>query len=688
MYFHSSVCYNKKVARKRLSLKDAFVLKIKDERLLSKALPLFVYGGIEMQNRIPFELTKTESFFDQLGNWIGDVFYELLPEAGFELRDEQIYMAFQLEKAFKEKKVMFAEAGVGTGKTIVYLLYAICYARYTNKPAIIACADETLIEQLVKKEGDIAKLEKALGLDIDVRLAKSRDQYLCLNKLDKLIINSDEPHFHTIHERLPNFIHGGHSMQSFERYGDRKDYPELTDEQWEKVGWNSLEDCFTCENRHRCGQTLHRDWYRHASDLIICSHDFYMEHIWTKESRKREGQLALLPEHSCVVFDEGHLLEYASQKALTYRFSESILETLLTKLLANDVREKTLYIIEDAILQNEQFFNELSEGSFMHEGSDKLTIEKTGSVKSSGKQLLDLINSLEEELVLESEMFTINEYELRIVEEYLEQISYSLSLFLKELNGITWFENQNGERTLVIMPRLVQEIMKDEVFSQKKPYIFSSATLSENDSYDYIANSLGIKDYLSFTVDSPFDYDENMTIVMPTFVKDDQEGKLAYTLEQIKKTNGRTLVLFNTQLELAAFKQFCEGNLSVPVYFEGDAEMSTLVSRFQNEVESVLCAIHLWEGLDIPGEALENVIIFSLPFPPNDPVFTAKREAVLDPFAEVDLPYMLLRLRQGIGRLIRAHGDKGIVHLLINKEEDRHVVEAVGSILPTKVSHE
>ena len=80
-------------------------------------------------------------------------------------------------------------------------------------------------------------------------------------------------------------------------------------------------------------------------------------------------------------------------------------------------------------------------------------------------------------------MFTINEYELKIVEEYLEQISYSLSLFLKETNGITWFEEQEGERTLVIMPRLVQEIMKEEVFSQKKPYIFSSATLSENQSF-------------------------------------------------------------------------------------------------------------------------------------------------------------------------------------------------------------
>ena len=110
---------------------------------------------------------------------------------------------------------------------------------------------------------------------------------------------------------------------------------------------------------------------------------------------------------------------------------------------------------------------------------------------------------------------------------------------------------EKGERTLVIMPRLVQEIMKEEVFSQKKPYIFSSATLSENKSFSYIANSLGIEDYLSFTVASPFDYDENMTINMPAFSNHELEEKLAYTLEQIKKTNGRALVLFTNQNELS-----------------------------------------------------------------------------------------------------------------------------------------
>ncbi|MFT8321187.1 MAG: ATP-dependent DNA helicase [Bacillus sp. (in: firmicutes)] len=633
-----------------------------------------------MQNSLPFEVAKTESFYEKLGEWIGDVFYDILPEAGYELRDEQVYMAYQLEKAFKEKNTIFAEAGVGTGKTFVYLLYAICYARYMNKPAIIACSDETLIEQLVKKEGDIAKLEQALNLNVDVRLAKSRDQYVCLNKLEKQIILEDT--FNGIYDSLPDFVHGSGSLQSFSPYGDRKDYPELHDSDWNEVAWDSLQDCFTCEKRHRCGQTLHRDYYRNAKDLIICSHDFYMEHIWTKESRKREGQLPLLPESSCIVFDEGHLLEYAAQKALTYRLTEQNLEKLLTKLMANDVREKTLNIMEDTIYQNEQFFAELTKASFYTKGSDKQEIKKTATVMNEGKKLASLISDLEEELVFESEMYVINEYELKVVEEYLEQISHSLSLFLKEMNGITWFEENNGERTLVIMPRLVKDIMKDDVFSQKKPIVFSSATLSENKSFDYMANSLGAVNYLSFSVESPFDYEEKMNVAVQTFSVEEDIRKNQYCYEQIQKAGGRSLVLFNSKEDLEKFKEDKPADFHLPIYFEGEGEISGLVSKFQNEEESILCAMNLWEGLDVPGRSLENVFIFSLPFPPNDPVYKSKRENSNDPFAEVDMPYMILRLRQGIGRLIRTHEDSGNVHILFNKDEKESVVKAVEEALP------
>ncbi|WP_141434030.1 ATP-dependent DNA helicase [Bacillus sp. 03113] len=636
-----------------------------------------------MQNRLPFQVSKTESFYEKLGDWIGDVFYDLLPEAGYEIRDEQIFMAYQLEQAFKDKKIIFAEAGVGTGKTFVYLLYAICYARYMNKPAIIACADETLIEQLVKKEGDIAKLEQALNLQIDVRLAKSRDQYLCLNKLDS-IVSSDEE-YEVVYDRMPDFVHSGASMQTFTRYGDRKDYPELTDEQWKHISWDSLQDCFTCEKRHRCGQTLHRDYYRGSADLIICSHDFYMEHIWTKESRKREGQLPFLPESSCIVFDEGHLLEFACQKALTYRLNDQMLDKLLSRLMENDVREKTLHIIDEIILLNERFFSSVEKAAIHTAGSEKQEIIKTSDVIRAGKQLLSFIGQLEEELVFESEMYVMNEYDLKVVEEYLEQISYSLSLFLKELNGITWFEQIEDEKTIVIMPRLVQEIMKEEVFSQPKPFIFSSATLSENKSFDYISKSLGAEHFLSFSVASPFEYEGKMEIKMPTFQRENSSEICEYIWKNIQQLEGGSLVLFNTNEELQAFKQFANGQTHCSIYFEGDAEISSLVSLFQNTENSVLCATSLWEGLDIPGRSLENVFIYSLPFPPNDPVFKAKREAADNPFLEVDMPYMLLRLRQGIGRLIRSKEDQGTVHLLMSENEDQKIVEAVKSVLPIQL---
>ncbi|PLR82697.1 ATP-dependent DNA helicase [Bacillus sp. V33-4] len=639
-----------------------------------------------MQGRLPFAISKTDSFFNVFNDWIGDVFYDILPEAGFELRDEQIFMAFQLEKAFKEKQVMFAEAGVGTGKTIVYLLYAICYARYQNKPAIIACADETLIEQLVKKEGDIAKLEKALNLNIDVRLAKSRDQYLCLNKLDEVILRNDSGPYGAIFDELPDFVGTGSSMQKFHKYGDRKDYPGISDETWKQVGWDSLQDCFSCSKRHRCGQTLHREFYRGSSDLIICSHDFYMEHIWTQESRKREGQLPLLPESSAVIFDEGHLLEYAAQKALTYRFAEQTLDKLLTRLTANDVRENTLYCIEESLVQNEHFFAVLQAASQITDGSEKQMVIKTPLLLEEGKRLFNLLNQLQEELVFDSEMYVINDYDLKIVEEYLEQITYSLSLFFKETKGINWFEENKGERTLVIMPRMVEEIMREEVFAQKKPFIFSSATLSDNKSFDYIATSLGIDTFLSFSVESPFDYGENMKIYIPGFAKDDRQKRLEYTLNQLQQSDGRGLVLFTNEDDLNRFREYAAEKTGFPIYFEGDAEISALVSKFQNNEQSVLCSVHMWEGLDIPGRALENVIIYSLPYPPNDPVFSAKREESKDPFHDVDLPYMLLRLRQGIGRLIRTHEDKGSVHILINKEEPAHVTELIKNALPTKVT--
>lgn len=636
-----------------------------------------------MKTGLPFTVTKEESFYEKLGDWIGDVFYDLLPEKGFEIRDEQIYMAFQLEKAFKEKSIMFAEAGVGTGKTIVYLLYAICYARYTGRPAIIACADETLIEQLVKKEGDIQKLEQALGLSADVRLAKSRDQYLCLKKLDKEVAKNEIDEFLDINEELPEFVHAQGSMIKYEKYGDRKDYSNLSEDKWKRIGWDSLQDCLACDVRHRCGQTLHRDHYRKAADLIICSHDYYMEHIWTKESRIREGQLPLLPESSCVVFDEGHLLEYASQKALTYRIQSETLETLLTRLMENDVREETLYTIENVLFFNDKLFEIIERDAKSISGSERYHIEKSDELMKYAHSLHLQTEKLSEQLVYEGEMFVLNEYDLHIVEEYLDQVLYFLKLFSKDDKGIIWVEMSDTEHTLVIMPRLVEEILRDEVFSKKIPFIFSSATLSNNGDYSYIAKSLGIEKFLSLKVDSPFDYEENMKIIMH---KNDPKNKSKEMINLLNERGGKSLILFDTKDSMVQFKKYInESNeLNYPVIFEGDREISHLVEEFQKNDETILCSYHLWDGLDIPGSSLSNVLIANLPFPPNDPVFDAKRKSSVNPYEEVDLPYMLLRLRQGIGRLIRTSTDKGDIHIWMENESNHSILDQVKSILPVE----
>lgn len=641
----------------------------------------------------PFAYDPGTPFIQQAADWVADVFYEQLPEAGFEVRDEQIYMAFQLEKAFADKQIIFAEAGVGTGKTLAYLLYTVCYARYTRKPAIIACADESLIEQLVKPEGDIAKLARHLELTIDARLGKSPDQYLCLKKLDQARqLGNAEANWEEIAAGLPDFVHSSAPMQAFHAYGDRRDYSQLTDDQWNRINWDPFQDCFTCDRRHRCGQTLSRDHYRRATDIIICSHDYYLEHIWTYDARKREGQLPLLPEHSSVVFDEGHLLESAAMKAFGYKMKQATFEELITRLLQNEIRESLAVLIDEAIVQSEVMFDAFGESNLIIAGSDRGEIVLNDTLLGAVSTFVSLISAIEEELVFEGELYTLDHYQLRIVEEYMEMMHKALLLFQQpELAVISWVEDSPDGLMLSVMPGSVKEMLREQVFHHRMPVIFSSATMSVEGSFHYLADSLGIDSFLSFSVDSPFAYEEQMKVLAPSWsLADGFEGKMKEAVRLLQQTGGRALILFRSREELACFKEKVkeESTLAgIPFYYEGDGEISHLISAFQQQEESVLCAISLWEGLDVPGPSLSNVIIWSMPFPPLDPVFNARRRSVANPLEEVDMPYMLLRLRQGIGRLIRSRGDAGIVALL-GEELRTHpaVRERVEAVLPKGVS--
>ncbi|QBP41295.1 ATP-dependent DNA helicase [Paenisporosarcina antarctica] len=634
-----------------------------------------------MKENLPFALSKDRSFFESLSDWIGDVLYDELPEKGFECRDEQIFMAYQIEKSLKEKSVLFAEAGVGTGKTIAYLLPAISYARYTGKPALISCADETLIDQLVKKEGDIQKLQDTLGWNIDVRLAKSRDQYLCLKRLEHEQKTNNEDFLLEIEDGIPDFVYGHQSLQPVHPYGERSAFPDVNDEDWQKVNYHPIQQCAVCDIRNRCGQTIHRQNYREAADLIICSHDFLMEHVWTKESRLREGQMPLLPETSMIILDEGHLLEFAAQRALTYEVQSQTLVSLIDRVAQDGVREKTLRLLEKLQDSHDDFFKELLVHAYGEEG-ERLHIKKTDLVLQIGRQIVNLVDQILEEFVFESELYTIDEYDLRMFEEYLEQYVFSLKLFVQKSDAVDWLEEKDGLETLVIMPRLVTDILNEKLFTSKLPVVFSSATLSINKDFTYISDALGIDQYHSFSVPSPFDYDEVMKIFGHSIVNMTKAQKAKELLVDSKEP---TLLLFKSKHDMVNFEHTLTAEERLGMVFEGERELSSIVRDFQAGLISTLCSYHLWEGLDLPAEALTRVIIFDLPFPPHDPLFDAKRKFSNNPFEEVELPFMLLRLQQGMGRLIRTSADHGSIHLLLSNEE-KQLSTSFSHVLPVEIN--
>lgn len=346
--------------------------------------------------------------------------------------------------------------------------------------------------------------------------------------------------------------------------------------------------------------------------------------------------------------------------------------------MVDGVREKTLNLMEVLQELHDKIFGLLRIGSNMEE-TDRMKVDKSFELMELCKQAIRVTDSLLEEFVFESELYTIPEYELRMVEEFLEQYTFSLRLFTEKGDGIEWLEIIDGYETLIIMPRLVTDILNEKLFTSKIPIVFSSATLSIEKDFTYIADSLGIEKFQSFSVASPFDYDE----VMKIYTEEMEQQEKPYHVEKLLNNPMQTLILFKSKAAMASFRATI-GDRS-DIVFEGDRELSTIVKEFQNGEYSTLCSYHLWEGLDLPLEALTRVIIYDLPFPPVDPLFDAKRSFSNNPFEEVELPFMLLRLQQGIGRLIRTSSDYGEIHLLLNEEEALQESRFTG-VLPTPIS--
>lgn len=619
-------------------------------------------------SHVPFKYSGKQDFPVKLAQWIGEVFYDLLPEHVYEVREEQIYTAYQIADSVCKGKVHFAEAGVGTGKTFAYLLAAIAFARFRKKPAIIACASTALQEQLAGPGGDIEKLSHLLGLEIDARMAKDPRQYICDLKVDQSYFFIDEQS-----EQLDAILQWAETTKR----GERSEMPNIPDRVWARVAWDEAMSCEICRRQGYCKLVKAREHYRGAADLIVCDHGSFFADLWTREERKLDGKRPLLPDYSVLIFDEGHKILLPAALRVGRSVVKNDIERILPTL--ERIQGARMSLLSSALAMEKasrKFFELLYNSTIEDERTDRLTVEISDELLKAANTFKRTLEGFQFELQNEQGLYfqSLSDMQMQAYETRVERATVALSRFCRQggKDVIVWAER--SEQAFWVVPRELGTMLNRQLFTKGLPVVFSSATLSTGGDYSYLARTLGLQEYTSSSVGSPFNYQEQAVVYLPQQIATaDQEKQFAQNLKQLvsllRLAKGRALVLTNSPSELQKIRQGLK-DYSLPYQFlwEDRAERGYLIRKFKEDISSVLVGSGFWEGIDVPGEALTLLVIWQLPFPPQDPLIEAQRREVqnqgLDPFTEVDIPQMALRLKQGCGRLIRTQQDRGAIALI------------------------
>lgn len=607
----------------------------------------------------PFEYTTLQDFKGKLSEWVGDVLYDILPEKGYEERDEQIFTAFQITDAFCDKKVHLAEAGLGTGKTFAYLLSAIPYARMTGKPVVIACATSALQEQLASSTGDIETLSELLGLEVDARMAKDAKQYICDVRVTE---NSDDLGEQT--DEINQWL-----LQT--KLGERSEVPNVSDRVWKKISWNEFVGCDTCLNRGYCKLMAARKHYREAVDLIIVDHGTFFRDLWTRDERIADGKLPILPGYSAVIFDEGHKILLPASLEAGHKINKEELDEIFLSL--EEIQDARPSLVRSTLLARKAaygFFKQLKNSLVASDSSKRLAVQLNPEMFQSAAAFRTSLDQLLMEFQIEQELYmdSLTPTQIQAYEGLIERATIALNRFGR--NGgsemIPWVEKKDF--SFWVVPKNVGEMLDKHLYQKDIPVIFTSATLSNNGNFDYFARTVGLKKPSKSSIGSAFDMASQAKVFMKN-AADSFENKIEQLAQILKKNEGHALVLTNSLKEVKHIRKGLEGyEFPFELLWEDKGDRGYLVQSFRDDMNSVLIGSDFWEGIDVPGEALTLVVIWQLPFPEIDPLIEMQRNEVkaqgLDPITTVDYPEMGLKLKQGCGRLIRTSTDKGSIVIM------------------------
>lgn len=641
----------------------------------------------------PRDLTKEQ----EVEAFVWKFFMEKLPRLGFEEREGQEDMALDICNAISERQHTVIEAGVGIGKSYAYIVPLLYYNKIFHKPVIIATSTIALQEQLIE---DIKRVSSYINYRPEVVLAKGMTHFACKRRADEVLKPKVQKGLDEDAETLYRYIYGG-------KVDRRYISMDIGEELWNSVNVE-MTDHSRCKHFKSCRfMELRKDMLT-TEGVILCNQDLLTVHL----QKLRRGQRGLLnPDADLIVIDEAHNLEEKVRASLIESFTKEKIRNIMMEgkngIKDSVLREHIYEKVKELMVLLNPVFNEL-------DSQINYQLQKSDNPEDMEKFFINLYDIRgpigKAEGIVKNIYNTLKRNgDNYIPDDIMDEID-NLRVFFKEMNTpksnyLFWLERDRNIR-IFACPKNMDSEIKSLYFDKLKTTILTSATIadkhdgSEEEIYEYFIRSTGFPvktGFLSSPKESPFPYNKNAMIYyaenMPHPVK---ERKLfikagADEIERlIRITEGRALILFTAKSDLkAVYDILKERNIGYRLLRQrASSSQDDLLHQFKENEQSVLLATGtFWEGIDVPGKALSNVIIFKLPFPVPDPIIEYKRNNCEDFLMEVSVPLMIVKLRQGVGRLIRKQDDKGIVAILDPRVSDgsrRRYKDVVFSALPIK----
>ncbi len=603
----------------------------------------------------------------------------------YEYRQQQADMAERTAEVLADGHNLCVEAPTGIGKSFAYLVPAILFAMKQEKPILITTETINLQEQLIEK--DIPILRELLGLEFKASLAKGRSNYICLRRLhmaagelkgDYLPAESMMGEMDRLAFWAAKTRDGSRSAIEF----------KISHQTWGYVcceGGNCAGP--KCAHYRSCFYwNARKEWDK--SHVIVSNHALFFTDLKIKQEESAES--TLLPPCSAVVIDEAHTLEDNAAQYLGLNISSAGIGYFLNRLFNPESGKGLLMRAGEDALELRKTVAKIQENTFtffnmftqvLDEKSDNLLRLRAANIVPD---LLSVeLERLRKKLSHYSKQQDDKDYKTELDAQTLKCAAYSESVFnflnmtLEE--HVYWIENESGKISLHAAPLNVSALLHEILFKKNYPCILTSATLTVNKTLDYYRSRTGYSHGGEMILDSPFDFAKQARIYIPRNMPEPNDSKYSEAiLPEIKRfvsmTNGKAFVLFTSYYMLKQCAERLESFFSlndITLLTQGeDMTRTAMLQKFRDDTNSVIFGTtSFWTGVDVPGEALSNVIITKLPFAvPSHPLIQARSEKIeqsgKNAFMEYSLPEAVLKFRQGIGRLIRSKNDTGIVAIL------------------------